>query len=152
MEAAAVAKKSRPILTQERFGLAEEQRHDFVANIPAGTALKEVMEPSYWAFCATDMIPFDHIQARAEDGSWCAYLIVQSCDRGWARVVLDRLVEMTPGTEAPAASIKHKVEWKGPQFKWCVIRTDDSSILKKELPSKEEAAAWMREHERTVGP
>ena len=152
MEAVAVAKKSQPMLARERFALSEEQRHDFVVNLPMNLALEDALEPSFWAFCAVDMVPFDHIQVRAEDGSWCAYLIVQSCDRNWARVVLDRTVKMVPSFDAPASSIKHKVEWKGPQLKWSVIRVSDSSVLKKEMQTKEEAAAWMREHERTVGP
>lgn len=150
MEAA--ARKSHPMLSRERFALAEEQRHDFIANIPSGTTLEEVMDPSYWAFCAVDMVPFDHIQVRSEDGSWVAYLIVQFCERNYARVVLDRLVKMTPDATAPVASIKHKVEWKGPQMKFAVVRTDDSAILRKDFQTKEEAASWLREHERTVGP
>ena len=144
-------RKSMPVLMPERFGLAEDMRHDFVANIPMGVTLEDVLEPSYWAHMAEMMVPLDHIEVRAEDGSWVAFLIVQFCERNYARVVLDRIVKMSPDTEVPVASIKHRVEWKGPQLKYCVIRVADSQILKREVKTKEEANAWLLEHERTVG-
>ena len=145
------AKKSKPVAMPERIGLAEDKRHDWVVDIPIGVSLEQLMEPAYWALCAAQMDPMDHIEARAEDGSWVAYLIVAMCERTYAIVVLDRCVKMTADIEKPATAVKHKVEWKGPHMKYCVIRTADSQAIKSEFRTKDEATEWMNNHERTAG-
>lgn len=153
--AAAVAapqeKKGAPILMPDRFGVAEFKRTDHVADLPLSVTLEQAMEPSYWAHVAADMSPGDHIELRAEDGAWHAYLIVAYCERNYAKVVLDRVVKMLVDTSIPISSQKHRVDWKGNLHKHSVIRLSDSEIIKDGFRTKEEAAIWMAEHEKTVG-
>ena len=147
----AVAKKSLPVIMPARFGLAESKRNDWIADIPSGVTLEDVMEPSYWAHVGEQMQPLDHIEVRAEDGSWIAYLLVKMCERNYAKVALDRIVKLEVSAEAPVESIKHKVEWKGPHHRFVVIRTADSQMLQNGFATRDLAAAWLKDHEKTVG-
>lgn len=144
------AKKSSPVLMPDRMGLSEHKRQDWVVDIPIGVTLEQAMEPSYWAHVAEQMNPLDHIEIRAEDGSYVAELIVSMCERSYARVVLDRVVRLTQEKEAPVESIKHRVEWKGPAMKWCVIRNSDNQVLRQEERTKDEAMRWLDDHEKTM--
>ena len=68
----------------------------------SGVTLDEIQVPGFWAHMAAYLRPYDHIEARADDGTWVAYLIVTGCDRTWARVVLDRVVKLRAGEAAAA--------------------------------------------------
>jgi len=144
-------KKGSPVLMPERIDLAEFKLNDWVADLPNSVTLEEAMEPSYWAHTAERMNPGDHIRVRAEDGSWIAYLIVVYCERTYARVVLDRVVKLGTDTSIPITSLKHRVEWKGPLHKHSVIRLSDSEMIRDGFRTREEAAVWLSDHEKTLG-
>lgn len=144
-------KKRNVQIIPARLQLAEFQRQDWVANAEFGTTVNDIMEPSYWSHVASLMKPYDHIEVRAEDGTWIAYLVVMSCDRTWARVALDREMKLTTKDVSLSQAVKHEIAWKGPQHKHAVIRLSDSQMIKAGFDNKEEARTWMVEHERTVG-
>lgn len=145
-------KKRTPMMDQTRMRLAEYERQDWVANIEYGLTPEDIMVPGFWAHMASQLKPYDHIEARSDDGLWIAYLIVTGCDRTWARVACDRLTKLsTKDVAETQAAIQHKVEWKGPQHKFTVIRVADAVALKTGFTTKEEASKWMTDHERTIG-
>lgn len=150
-EHSAQPKKNQAVLMPERIGHAEDKRHDWVVDLPMSVTLEEAMEPSYWAHVAEQMDPGDHIEVRAEDMSWIAFLIVSYCERNYAKVVLDRAVKIGADTDAPVGSIKHRVEWKGPLNKYSVINVATSKVLQSGLRTKEAAMTWLQDHERTIG-
>ena len=141
---------STPVLMPERMALRETVINDFVVDLPMSVSLEQALEPSYWAHVSDQMHPGDHVLLRAEDGSWVANLVVAYCERSFAKMRLDRLLKLDADTDTPTETIKHKVDWKGPRLKYCVIRTSDSALLKQECVTKDEAISWMRDHERTV--
>lgn len=145
------AKKAQPTLTSGRFKLAEGVRNVWAANLEYGLTLEDILAPSYWAFVAPQLTPYDQIEARAEDGSWVAYLIVTGVDRTWARVAVDRVVKLTTSDVSITQAAAHDVVWKGPQLKYTVVRLSDSAKIKEGFKTKDEAAFWLREYERTVG-
>lgn len=146
----ATAKKSIPVLMPERIGLSEDKRHDWVVDLPMTVTLEEALEPSFWAHVSAQMEPLDHIEVRSEDGSWVAFLIVSFCERNYAKVVLDRQVKLDDNQEVPLATVKHKVEWKGPHLRFCVIRIADAALLQQGMRDKQAAYQWMTEHEKTL--
>jgi len=146
----AVAKKQSPVLMPDRIGLADDKRHDWVVDLPMSVTLEQAMEPSYWAHVAAQMDPLDHIELRAEDGSWVAYLIVSFCERNYATVVLDRQIKLGDDREVPLSTIKHRVDWKGPQMRWCVVRVSDSALLHQGEREKGAAYQWLQDHEKTL--
>src|SRR3990167_9140526 len=87
-------KKESPVLMPERFGLAETKRQDWVANLPMTVTLQQALDSSYWAHVADIMQPLDHIELRAEDGSWVADLIVADCERNYAKFVLKSITKL----------------------------------------------------------
>lgn len=149
--AAPMPKKDLPVLMPERIGLSEDKRHDWIVDLPITVTLEQALEPSFWAHVSAQMDPLDHIELRAEDGSWVAYLIVSFCERNYAKVVLDRKIQLDNSQEVPLSTIRHKVEWKGPHMKWCVIRTKDNALLQEGMRDKGMAYQWMQDHERTLG-
>lgn len=150
MEAA--ARKSQPVIMPDRVGLAESKRNDWVVDLPVDVTLEEAMEPSYWAHVAEQMQPLDHIELRAEDGSWIGFLIVRMCEKNYAKVALDRIVKLEVSMEVPAESVKHKVEWKGPHHKFVVVRIADSQMLQNGFATRDLAIGWMKDHEKTMSP
>ena len=150
MEVVNAVKKSMPVLMPERMGLSEDKHHDWVVDLPLTVTLEQALEPSFWAHVAAQMEPLDHIEVRSEDGSWIAFLIVSFCERNYAKVVLDRKVVLNDDHEVPISTVKHKVEWKGPHLKWCVIRVADSQPLQQGMRDKQTAFTWMTEHEKTL--
>jgi len=145
-------KKRVPMITALRMRPAEYERNDWVANVEFGVNIEDLLVPGYWAHMANKLRPYDHIEARADDGTWIAHLLVTGCDRTWARVVVDRVIKLTTKevseTQTPQ---QHKVEWKGPHNKFTVIRLADSEPIRTGFGTKEDASAWLREHERTIG-
>ena len=145
------AKKQSPMITSTRMRLAEYDRQIWIANVEFGITLEQILNPSYWGFMSIQLKPYDQIEARAEDGSWIAYLIVTGSDRTWSRVVVDRVVKLTTGDVSQTqAAVQHEVVWKGPQYKYSVIRLADSERIREGFTTKEEAALWLREHERVA--
>ena len=153
MAEAAVAadpKRRAPTATEERFGLSENLRRDFIHNAAAGVTPQDVQKSAYWAHVAQQLTAFDTIEVRADDGSWIAHLRVLFAERTFAKVALERLFEVKENVDVGASSTKFRVDHKGPQNKWCVIRLSDGAIVKSECRSREEATAWMIEHEKAV--
>ena len=144
-------KKTRALaLMPERFGVAEYKRNDFVANVESHVTKQDLLEPGFWAHVSGEMQPFDQIQVRPDDGSWVAYLIVLFAERNYARVIMDRFIEVQMNTQAPRTSIKYMVDYKGTQKKWSVIRTADAAIVHEGEASRENAENWMRNHEKAM--
>lgn len=145
----ATVKKSKPVAMPDHFGLAENKRQDWVLDVPVSVTLEQAMEPSYYAHVAAQMEPLDNVQLRCEDGSWVADLIVQFCERNYARVVLKTHTKLGSEKDAPEVSVEHRVEWKGPTLKWCVIRNSDNKIIKDGIKSKELGYTERMEHEKS---
>lgn len=142
--------REMPVLMPDRFQRSEYKRTDWVADIEAGRSVEDILDSSYWAHNAQQMQPYDHIEARAEDGKWIAFLIVRFAERNYAQVALDRVIEFKDNADRPESSLKHKVEWKGPHYKFAVIRLADAQMLQSGLKTREEAYAWLRNHENAA--
>ena len=144
-------RKVAPI-TQARMKDAALVRQQWAADVEYGVTLEDIQDPAYWSMMGMYMKPYDLIEARAEDGSWIAFLIVTGCDRTWAKVAVDRVVNLTTSDVALSqVAPKHKVDWKGPHRKYSVIRLSDSENVHDGFQSREEAYSWMRDHEKVVG-
>ena len=145
-----MTEKRSPTLQPERMRLAEYDRQDWVINCEPEITVEDILEPGYWAHVAQLMKPYDHIEARAEDGTWVADLVVTGCDRTWAKVALKQQYHLTSKDVSLSQANKHEVQWKGPQLRWATVRTDDRAIVKAGFQTKEEAGAWTKEHEKVT--
>lgn len=151
-QAVAEAKpKSARILNPQRMGLAEQLRQDWVVNAEQGTTIEEVLDSQYWAHMASQMQPFDTVEVRLETGEWLLKLRVINTGRNWAQMFEEHRYELVERSETMPAATRYRVDWKGPQMKWSVIRVADSEVVQKELPSKAAAQDWLASHERAIG-
>lgn len=132
-----------------RMRLAEYDRQDWVVDVEPGHTIDDLKNPAYWAHMAQQLSPFDHIEARAEDGSWVADLIVLQAERTWARVVIKGVYKFEDVATVESV-YQHTVEWKGPRLRYCVVRKSDREVVKDCFNSKPEAEAWMVEHEKVT--
>ena len=146
--AAATAKKSSPTIMDDRFGLAEHKRNDWVADAELGVTLDDIQDPAYWAHVSKQMNPYDKIEVRFDDGKLIAHLRVIVCERNYAKVQLIGVEEIKQNAEAPQGSLKHKIEFKGAHLKHAVIRLSDSAVLQSGFKTREEAEVWLRSYER----
>ena len=73
-------------LASNRLHLAEHRRNIFDVVPEHGTPFEELLKDSYWAHVSAKLKPGDHIEVRAEDGSYYAELIVQDAGRLYAKV------------------------------------------------------------------
>jgi hypothetical protein len=143
--------KRAVFLDPQRMGLAEHGRQDWVVNAAAGTSVQDVLNPQYWAHMAAQMQPYDRIDVRLETGEWMLELLVGGVGRNWAQVHLLHQHELTKLADVMPRAQHHRVEWKGPQRKWAVIRLSDDEILQDGKVSRAEAQAWLEQHEKLTG-
>ena len=129
-------------------------KHD--ALVGYGLQPEDLLNPAYWAHHGVKLRPMDEIRARAEDGTWVAYLLVLASDRTWARVTIDRVlklttadVSMTQATEEELKRLKseYTISFSGPE-KYRVIRKSDKNVMKAGLEQKGDAELWLDKHLR----
>jgi hypothetical protein len=108
-----------------------------------------LLDPAYWAHVTSKFTPWDHIEARANDGTWWAEYIVLSVDRAFARVALLRKVNLTTPDVAMSQSEipkAYEVKHRGPHSKWSVIRLSDKQVLFENGALREDAEGWLKNH------
>ena len=149
--AVAIVIKRSLSITPTRMRLAEYDRQEWIVNAELSTTAEDLLKPEYWAHMAEQMKPYDHIEVRAEDDAWIATLIVRRVERSAVIVHLTSFIEFDSSMPMPQINAKHDVQWKGPQRKFAVIRLVDKEIIKEDFGSRDDAARWMREYEKTTG-
>lgn len=137
-------------LQEARMGLAEHKRHDYVVNAAEGTTIEDVQKLAYFAHVSKNLEMYDHIEVRIETGEWVANFIVTEVGSNYAKVFLTEKYDLTKTTKIDVPDA-YKVEWKGPQHKFVVIRISDNEVVQKDFGKKEDAAAWLSNHLQVVG-
>lgn len=140
-------KKRQIVLTEQRFGLAEALRRDFVVDAEVGTTLQDVLEPAYWAYVTRDITPFSRIEVRMETGEWIAELVVMQVDRTWAKVHLLHFHDLAPSMDTAPPSQKHQVYWRGMHHKFAVRRLSDQEVIQSNFATRDEANVWLKNYE-----
>lgn len=143
--------RREPQAVPQRTRLAEYERQDWCHNAETGTTLEDIQSDSYWALMAADFKPYARIEVRIDTGEWLAELLVLQCERTWAKVHLLKSYELTKVEDFPV-SMRHRVEWKGPQRKWSVIRTSDQQPVRDKFESRSEGNDWLAGYERASEP
>lgn len=133
-----------------RMQLAEQWRQEWVANAPEGATVEDIVKPEFWALMSSQFKPYDRIEVRADDGSWMAELVVLNCDRTWAKVCLLKEYKLASTEAIQTPNAKYEIKWRGPHHKWSVIRLADDNCIKSECATREEAAFWLKEHDKAM--
>lgn len=132
-------------LLPSRMKECEFERTLWVITAHENTRPEDLMEPDYWTHVAERLKPWDKIEARADDGSWYAELLVLDVSRRWATVHALRIDHLTTKdlSLSKALSDDYAVEWKGPAHKFSVVRKSDGALLHEGEQTKAGAFQWL---------
>lgn len=136
-------------LERGRWSGLEYKCRQFQATIPQEHTIEQIMIPAYWSIVANELTPYNEIRALAEDGSWVAYLIVNEVGTNYARVTLDRMIEMDrfdPNVKEKVDTSDYRVVYRGEHFRWSVKRISDNAWIHEFAQSRGAAHAWLNEH------
>lgn len=139
-------------LNAPRFKEASYERTVYVATPEAGVTLDEIQKPEFWSHVAAKLKPYDMIEARAEDGSYWAQLLVINCNHLSAHVALLQSCDLNVGEpdQDDAAGSDYEVKWGGPHAKHRVQRKSDGEVLKDGFANKQAATKYLTEHLRAL--
>lgn len=128
-------------LRPERLTEAEFARGDFRALIPEGFDYQDVLSPSFWKLTAGRFRRGDMIEALNERMTWFARLIVVAVDRPTQTLELREIsfAELAPARAAAAERKGFTAIDGGLHDGWMIVRDFDNAVMKKNLPSFEEA-------------
>lgn len=150
------AEKPAPQLPPGHLQLFEQVSIRYDAVIAQGVKPDAMLEPGFWAHHAVKLRPMNEIRARAEDGTWIAYLVVLDCSRNWAKVQILHLHQLTSAdvslTQASEQEVrtfieKHSVTWRA-QHKFSIVRKADRAVIHEGIETKDGAQAWLEGHAR----
>lgn len=141
------------VVTDGRMKESSFERHDYVVNAPAGATVKDVETPLFWSNVAYRLRPYDHIEVRADDGTWMAQFMVLGCDRTWARVKLLHKYDLTSADVAMTQAEEFYLKFRGPQAKWSIMQKvdgGDDRVIKDEIASKDDAEKELASHKTAM--
>ncbi len=139
-------------LKDARMRASEFWRTTWCINPELGVTKEDMLKPEYWAHVASKLKPWDLIEARAEDGSYFAVLVVLDGAKTWAKVdeILYKEFKDNAGPADVNVDDKYTIQYKGPHAKWRVTRKSDNNIMREELVSKAAAMAWLSEYQKAL--
>jgi hypothetical protein len=136
-------------INPSRMGLVEYLRQDWVVTAEPGTEIADLKRSDYWAHMAARMMVYDRVEVRAEDGSWIVELVVTDKGSNWAKTrILQEYALDANEIPQPLGSL-HSIVWKGPHLKFCILRNNDSALVKQGM-LKEEAIAALKDIEADI--
>jgi len=125
-----------------RLKLSEYVRSVYHATPEAGTPLKELLKPEYWAHVAKQLKVGDRIEVDAEERTWFAELYVRGVTPTSVTVFVMRHIEFTKPEAEDSTDAEYSANHAG-RGVWRVIRNSDKAIVKSGFPTKEAAESWI---------
>lgn len=128
--------------------LAEHRRNVWVVTAATGVKPEDLLEPSYWAHHSGKLAPNDHIEVRAQDGTWYQELIVMDSSRAYARVTPKIPVVRFTTVDvsmSQTAQTGYEVLHRGPR-KWSVVRQKDRAVMFEEGAGRDIAETWLKDN------
>ncbi len=147
----AAPKKVLPIHPM-RVGLVEHKEQALHLQVDIGVDPEDMLPVAYWTHIAQQLLPFTHVHAYAEDGSWYAEFLVREVGQNWAKVALLRKVMLEKISPERRIVILpgHTVAWGGTFCKWRVIREADNSVLRDKFNTEGDAYSWLTEYAKSI--
>jgi len=126
--------------SQQRWGVKLQPNHVF----------EDVLNPAFWSIQANRFTQGDLIDIRTEDGRFYAEAYVTDVYNTGVKLQILRHVQLDGHIEGKVETAGYTVEWKGPSWKFCVIRKIDGAIMVKNLTTKEAAADWLEDNAKAA--
>lgn len=137
METTTKLDKKQKLVGSDRFQPADFLIGRYVAKVPAGTKLEEVLHPQYFENHLDRMRSLMEVIVISDDGALDARLRVMTVTKTTARM---RVLEVFSGEEPEAPKVEAEtvtVGWGGPNHKWRVLH--GKNIIETGFISEEEA-------------
>ncbi len=123
-------------LLHARFSLADHKRNVWFATVEERVNPEDVLAPSFWRHVAGNMRPYDEIVIACDSCEWRKHLLVVDVWHANAKVIELSHHDMKGDEETTnMEAVELRVQWRGPQLKWCVVRKD-GVVVKGNLPDK----------------
>ncbi len=132
-------------LAFRRVQQAEYTRDLWMADVPRGTTIDDLLDESYWAHVAQLLRPRARIEVMCEDNSYFAELLVMGVGKLYAQVVLLRAHELTQPIARKVTS-PYSVDWSSGKFR--VLRGPD--VIKEGFDTEKDAQRWIDNHEEAL--
>jgi hypothetical protein len=139
--------------------LAQYARSHWFVVVPAGVTFDKLLIPSFWAHHQSKFKVHDIVEVVSQDGSFDAELRVTDRDVGFAKMrVLRKWEKEADATisaseqnrqdqqQVPAKKVYPCVDFKQAE-QWRVLGFD-GNVVKKDLPSKDDAERELAEYNR----
>jgi hypothetical protein len=148
-----------PRLSISRIKLAEYANNRFSVVVDHNHSIDNLLKPEYWSHVSRQPIAFkafDRIEARSEDGTWLAELLILDAGDNWAKVKLLNVWDLAADVPQETSVIPdfdhpgYDVRWRGPVALWGVVRLDDKVVLVTGLKAKDDAKLWLSKHLQKV--
>ena len=141
------------MLNPGRFALTEHHNQNWTVTVEEGTKLEDILNPSFFANVAINLRPYDKINVRIDTEEYYAELLVLQASKNMARVAVLQHVNFKElkGEQVSKEvnledAVQFKVQFCGPQLRFCVIRKADGARIKEKCQDKEEAESWLAGH------
>jgi hypothetical protein len=137
-------------LPEGNFKQAEFKRNVFRVELPYGLPFEDMLRPEYWAHVSRllNREGGDIIEVFAADKSIYAELLVLAASKIDAKVVVLRLIHLDDLERASVDTSEFKVQWRGPDGRFAVIRLSDKQVVspKGGFSDKAEAEFFLEQH------
>ena len=140
-----------PKLRPSGMRRAEHARTSYFVSPPPTADYDAVKEPIYWTHVASQLRPGDMIEVWPEDRSYWALLLVTGTGDNTAKVeelVFRKIIDAADDNFTPLAG--YRVDWRGPNGRYAVVRDADKSVIQGNFTTKEEAQTWMIQNKRQL--
>jgi hypothetical protein len=135
-------------LPEARHQVAAYAHNRWAATLEFGVALEEALKPEFWAHVAKRFKPGDIVEVRADDGSFYADLYVRAVGAVFAKVEVLFAKELGAGLAADTDKLD--VKWNVGKRCFSVVRKSDNSVVREGFQIKEDAIAWMNDHNKQM--
>lgn len=141
-------KKEDPRIFGDRFQLLEHTNLTHCARVEDGVTRKHLLTPEYWSHVSGKITNGDKIIVRNDSLSVYAEMLVLDAGSGYVKVhVLSwhDLEKRAADQQSDAGSVDdYRIENKGKDRKWVVVRISDSVAVREGETSKIGALAWLQ--------
>lgn len=150
----AVPERKVEQLNPIRMKEGQYERTVWVITAHENTFPDDLSAPEYWSHVATKLRPWDRIEARANDGTWYAELLVLEAGRNWARAQLLNVTKLST-TDVAMSQVNslspYEIKYRGPHSQWSVIRKVDREVVHDGEATQGGAVNWLNERMKAGG-
>ena len=124
------------------FKLVEAAHNTWHDDAEPGVVYDDILKPEYWAHIARGVKVGDHIQVKAMDGTFFAWLMIEAVT-GTGVFVSELLFRKEVGVVEQAVEGDFYVQWVRGDDRWRIVRASDKEVVDRGYPNKTTAEEAM---------